>query len=86
MNITEPIIIALISGLCVAVPSIITTLSANKKSNALVEYKINELTKKVERHNQVIERVYELEKENSVQNEEIKVANHRINDLENRVK
>lgn len=82
---TASIISALIGGLCVAVPNVIATLSANKKSNILVEYKINELTNKVEKHNQVVERVYELEKQNSVQDEEIKVANHRIDDLEAKV-
>lgn len=34
------------------------------------------------KHNQVIDRVYKLEKQDAVHNEEIKVANHRIEDLE----
>jgi Na+/glutamate symporter len=51
-------------------------------ANKLVNYRIQELEKKVEKHNKVIERVYELERHEAVVDEEIKVANHRINDLE----
>ena len=45
------IIIAIISGLCVAVPSIIATVSSNKKSNDLIIYRINKLDEKVHEHN-----------------------------------
>lgn len=38
--------------------------------------------KKVEKHNQVIDRVYKLEQADAVEEEEIKVINHRISDLE----
>lgn len=55
------IIIAIISGLCVAVPSIIATISSNKKSNDLVIYRINELDKKVHEHNSLIDRMYKVE-------------------------
>ena len=57
----EQIITAIISGLCVAVPSIITTVSANKRSNDLVLYRINELDKKVHEHNNLIDRMYKVE-------------------------
>lgn len=55
------IIIAVISGLCVAIPSIIATVSSNKKSNDLVIYRINELDKKVREHNNLIDRMYKVE-------------------------
>ena len=48
----------------------------------LIEYKLEELTKRVDKHNNVVERTYALEQELKVQEEQIKVANHRINDLE----
>ena len=51
-------------------------------ANKLVNYRIEQLEKKVEKHNQVIERVYKLERQEAVIEEEIKVANHRIEDLE----
>lgn len=55
------IIIAVISGLCVAIPSIIATISSNKRSNDLVLYRINELDKKVHEHNNLIDRMYKVE-------------------------
>lgn len=51
-------------------------------ANKLTNYRIEQLEKKVEKHNAVIERVYNLEKHEAVMEEEIKVANHRIDDLE----
>ena len=51
----------------------------------MLEYKLNELTKKVDKHNNLVERMYKVEKENEVSNERIKVANHRIDDLEREV-
>ena len=52
-------------------------------SQKLVNYRIEQLEKKVEKHNNVTERVFELEIDKAVFEEEMKVANHRINDLEN---
>jgi hypothetical protein len=52
-------------------------------SNKLTNYRIEELERKVEKHNKVVERVYVLEKDKAVFEEEMKVANHRIDDLEN---
>lgn len=43
---------------------------------------IKALTRSVEKHNNVIERVYQLETRADVFDEKMKVANHRINDLE----
>lgn len=57
----KEIIIAVISGLCVAIPSIIATLSSNKKNNDLVLYRINELDQKVHEHNSLIDRMYKVE-------------------------
>ena len=56
------ILVAVISGLCVAIPSIVATISNNKRNNDLVIYRINELDKKVHEHNNLIERMYKAEK------------------------
>ena len=48
----------------------------------LSNYRIEQLEKKVDKHNNLIERTYKLEQHNAVMDEEIKVANHRIEDLE----
>lgn len=55
------ILVAIISGLCVAIPSIIATISSNKKNNDLVLYRINELDAKVHEHNNLIDRMYKVE-------------------------
>lgn len=55
------VLTAVVSGLCVAIPSIIATVSANKRNNDLVLYRINELDQKVHEHNQLIDRMYKIE-------------------------
>lgn len=75
----ETIIVAILSLAGTFVGSITGILTANKLTN----YRIEQLEKKVEKHNSVIERVYLLERHEAVMDEEIKVANHRIEDLEN---
>ena len=52
-------------------------------SSKLTQYRLEQLERKVEVHNQVIDRVYKLEERTEVQEEKIKVANRRIGDLEN---
>lgn len=52
------------------------------ESSRLIVYRLEQLESKVDKHNSVIERVYELEKSSNVMQEQIKVANHRIEDLE----
>ena len=48
----------------------------------LITYRIEQLEKKVDKHNNTIERTYELEKKVDVLEERLEVANHRIKDLE----
>lgn len=51
-------------------------------TSRLSNYRIEQLEKKVDKHNNLIERTYRIEQHNAVIDEEIKVANHRIDDLE----
>ena len=60
------ILTAVISGLCVAVPSIVATILANKRNNDLVLFRINELDQKVHEHNQLIDRMYRVESRVSI--------------------
>ena len=53
-------------------------------SSRLTAYRIQELEKKVDKHNTVIERTYRLEERCALFDEKIKVANHRLDDLEER--
>ena len=55
---------------------------SNRKAQALMEYKLKELEKKVDKHNNLVERTYRLEEAHAVLEEKMKVANHRIDDLE----
>lgn len=70
----------------VAVISLIGTLGGTfggiLTSSKLTNYRIEQLEKKVEEHNKVVERTYRLEEEQKVEDEKIKVINHRIEDLE----
>lgn len=72
------IIVALIGVLGSSIGSFLGILINSKLSN----YRIEQLEKKVDKHNNLIERVYKIEQHEAVVDEEIKVANHRINDLE----
>lgn len=78
---SETIIVGILSFAGTVIGSLFGVLTANKLTN----YRIEQLEKKVEKHNNVIERVYRLEQQNAVEEEEIKVANHRIEDLERKV-
>ena len=55
-------------------------------SSKLTQYRLEQLEKKVEIHNGVIDRVYKLEERTELQEEKLKVANHRIEDLEDSLK
>ena len=90
---TEGIIIGIITAASAVICQIIISISSNSKtrqaqqeSQKLIEYKIEELDKKVVKHNNLVERQYNIEKITAVLSEEIKVANHRIADLESEVK
>lgn len=78
----EAVISAVITGLFAVVVSVINSHYQQNTTRKLIEYKIEELTKRVEKHNNVIERTYKLEELTALQEEKIKVANHRIEDLE----
>ena len=59
----------------VAIISLLGTLLGSFGGTQLVKYRIEQLEKKVEKHNSIVEKTYILE-------EKVKVADHRIEDLE----
>lgn len=67
----DAIIAALVSGIV----TLAGVLIANSKSQAVTDIKIEELTREVRKHNSFAEKIPVIE-------EQIKVANHRIDDLE----
>lgn len=76
------IIVTVITGLVAIVTCTINSKHQSDVTRKLTEYKIDVLTKHVEKHNGLVERMYHVEEEQSVMKEQIKVANHRIEDLE----
>lgn len=67
----EAIIVALVSGGI----TLVGVLIANNKTQAVMETKVDELTREVREHNNFARRMPVVE-------EQIKVINHRIQDLE----
>ena len=72
------IIVGLLSMIGAFVGSFIT----GRKAMVLIAYRIEQLEQRVSKHNSLVERMYKLEEESSVIQEQIKVANHRLTDLE----
>lgn len=66
----------------VGILSLIGTLAGSYGGIRLMSYRIEQLEKKMEKYNNVIERTYKLEEKTTLQDEQIKVANKRISDLE----
>ncbi len=77
----EAIIVALIGLTGSAAGSLCGVLVSSK----LTQYRLEQLEKKVQAHNGLIERTYRLEERTELQEEKIKVANHRIDDLERKM-
>ena len=81
----ETIISSCISAGVTLLVCLISNHGQQEKTRALMEYKLDELTKRVDKHNNTIERTYRLEEQMSLHEEKLKVANHRIDDLERKV-
>ncbi len=88
-----PLFSALVSGVFGAVAAIIVAVIQSRsqhsqvlfemdKRDALQAQRIEQLEKKMDKHNQLIERTYAVEKKVDIMERDIKVANHRLNDLE----
>ena len=75
---TEAIIVALLGLLGTLAGSYL----ANRKTTALVVYRLEQLELKVGKHNNLVERTYALEENVTLLDERVKVVNHRIADLE----
>lgn len=80
----ETIIASVITAAVAIVVCLINNSYQNKSTRTLIEYKLSELTKRVDKHNSVVERTYNIEQQLSLQDEKIKVINHRLDNLENK--
>lgn len=70
----EVIVAACISAAVTLIVCVVNNKSEQAKTRALIEYKLDQLTKRVDKHNNVIERTYELEGK-------MREVFHEINDL-----
>ena len=55
---------------------------AHNDNIVLISYRLEQLEQKVDKHNNLVDRTYELERRAEVMEEKIKVGNNRISDLE----
>ena len=76
------IIVTIITGLVAIITCSINSSYQANATRKITEYKLEELSKRVEKHNHLVERMYHLEEEHTLLKEKISVANHRIDDLE----
>jgi hypothetical protein len=90
---SDAVIVGIITAVAAVVCQVIISMSGRSaaqreraESNRLIVYRLEQLETKVDKHNNVIERVYQLEKDADVIKEQIKVANHRIEDIEEALK
>ena len=69
-------------SIVVAVLALAGTLAgaylANRRSTALIAYRLEALEKRVQAHNHLVERTYRLEERTELQGEKLNTANYRI--------
>lgn len=78
---SDTILVALIGLAGSALGSLIGVMASQK----LTQYRLEQLEKQVSKHNNLIDRTYRLEEEQRLTDEKIKVANHRLDDLEKHI-
>lgn len=86
---SSEVIVALVTGAFTLAGVILTVHAGNKKTAAQIGenqkvtlYRIEQLEKKQDKHNTLIDRMYSVEDKVALIEERQKVANHRIDDLE----
>ena len=70
----ESIVVAVITG----VVTLVGVILSNSKSRAVMEVKLDNLTRKVEKHNQVLERTYALEQSMAVAQNDIETLKRKV--------
>jgi len=72
----ESVIVACITG----VVTLVGVLLSNSKSRAVMEYKIDQLSARVEKHNSMIERQYQVEQDVAVLKNDVENLYHKVGD------
>ena len=85
----EEIIVSIISAAAAIIVCMVNNHYQQKRTEAqnqetvnLIVYRLEQLEKKQDLHNNAVIRLYEVEKKLGIDEEKIKVVNHRIDDLE----
>ena len=76
---SEEVLVAIIGLTGSGIGSVVGIMASAR----LTQYRLEQLEKKVQAHNNLVERTYRLEEAQSVLDERVREANHRIEDLEN---
>ena len=79
---SSTVIAGIITGVVGIVVCLINNFFQNRKTAGLFEYRMDQLEKKVDLHNNAVERLYKAERAIAVNETKIKATNHRIDDLE----
>lgn len=74
----------IVIGVLSCIGTLIGSIAGIRKANELTNYRIKELENKVNRHNNLIERTYDIEQRIAVLDNREKVTEHRLADLENK--
>lgn len=69
---SDIIITSIISGLCVAIPSITATITANKRNQELMSFQIGQINKELDELKNTIVKIYDLEKRITLLEEGVK--------------
>lgn len=75
---SDTVLVAVIGLVGSGLGSLIGVMASSK----LTQYRIEQLERKVDKHNNIVERMYNLEERVALNEEKIRVENHRIEDLE----
>lgn len=71
-------------GVLSLIGTVIGTFGGIMASNRLTNYRVEQLENQVKKHNNLIDRMYKVEERTEILEHAQKVANHRIDDLENK--
>ena len=78
----ENLLIARVTGGVTLAVCLINNFLQQSRTRALLEYKLSELTQRVNKHNDLVERTYRLEEQMSLADERIRELTRRLDKLE----
>lgn len=77
--------LSFVGTIVVALLAFAGTYISNQKSNSIWQYRVQQLEEKQDRHNNIIERTYELEKKTGEQERDMKTAFNQISEVKENI-